>query len=88
MQRRIRIAAVTLYLLIGLALWSQAGRGAQANPLDPSTFTSLGASPFTQNGVYAINASKDNAAPTAERAGYHHAHPGHLPLALGRQCHE
>ncbi|HMZ21043.1 MAG TPA: putative Ig domain-containing protein, partial [Blastocatellia bacterium] len=59
----------TLSLLVGLAYWNARPRqGAQAAmaanyPLDPSTFTSLGASPFGAAGTYTINASKNNATP-------------------------
>ncbi len=59
----------TLSLLLGLAYWSARPRqGAQAAmqatyPLNPASFTSLGASPFGAAGTYAINASKSNATP-------------------------
>jgi hypothetical protein len=73
MKLRITMTIVTLSLVLGLALWS-AVRGVQAQasatyPLNPSSFTSLGASPFTTDGTYSIDASKNNAAPTLSGPG-------------------
>jgi hypothetical protein len=79
MKRRIITTLLTLGLLLGGALWS-AGRGVNAKtaatavaaatyPLNPRQFTSLGASPFTTDGTYLINTSKDNPAPTLSGPG-------------------
>jgi hypothetical protein len=64
MKRPIKIAAATCLLIS--TLWSQAGR---AVPLDPSAFTSLGASPFAQDGMYTIDASMNNPNPTLSGPG-------------------
>jgi hypothetical protein len=68
-MKRTLIFTLTISLLFGLAYWStQLSKPAQAAmqatyPLNPASFTSLGASPFTSAGTYTINASKNNAAP-------------------------
>jgi hypothetical protein len=83
MKRRITTSIIALSLLLGFELWG-AGRGMKAKAartaapaapammsslLDPNNFTSLGASPFTQEGIYTINASKDNARPSLSGPG-------------------
>lgn len=75
MQRRITTTFLALSLLLSLALWS-AGRNVKAttmlaasSQLNPTAFTSLGASPFTTAGTYLIDASRNNAAPTLTELG-------------------
>ena len=75
MQRLITTTFLALSLLLSLALWS-AGRNVKAttmlaasSQLNPTAFTSLGASPFTTAGTYLIDASRNNAAPTLTELG-------------------
>src|SRR5262249_17262211 len=73
-QRSIRVALLlpaTLLLaaLLGSAVTTQALAAGGPSPLNPASFTSLGASPFLAAGTYAIDSSKNNAVPTLSGPG-------------------
>ncbi|MFN7929941.1 MAG: putative Ig domain-containing protein [Blastocatellia bacterium] len=69
MKRRMLIPLFTLSLLLSLVLWHAATEKTAAAamqttyPLNPASFTSLGASPFASAGTYTINTSKSLTAP-------------------------
>ena len=49
------ITSILISAATGLALLCAMAAGANADPLDPNDFTSLGANPFTMNGTHTID---------------------------------
>src|SRR5215207_5405979 len=64
----IGMRALLLVALLGSVAPRLASAAGATYPLDPASFTTLGASPFT-SGTYTIDASKGNAAPTLSGPG-------------------